>query len=280
MDVGRIGIWNGALRSAEPGAAGEAAFELEELGYGAIWLGASPSVEEAAPLLAATSRIVVATGILNIWAHTPAEVAAARAELPNADRFLLGLGASHAPLVEGYHKPYSAMVDYLDGLDAADPSVSPTDRVLAALGPRMLELSRDRAAGAHPYLVTPDSTRQARERLGTGPLLAPEVKVILETDRDRAHAIARKSLAIYLKLPNYTNNFRRFGFGDDDFEGGGSERLLDAIFVWGDQDTVRRGIEAFFEAGADHVAVQALAPDGAALPRDQWRELSTLLELA
>jgi probable F420-dependent oxidoreductase len=280
MDVGRVGIWNGALRSAEPGEAGEAAFELEELGYGAIWLGASPSVEEAAPVLAATSRIVVATGILNIWQHTPAAVAAARAELPNADRFLLGIGASHAPLVEGYHKPYSAMVDYLDGLDAADPSIPPAGRVLAALGPRMLELSRDRAAGAHPYLVTPDSTRQARERLGTGPLLAPEVKVILESDRDRAHAIARKSIAMYLTLPNYTNNFRRFGFGDDDFESGGSDRLLDAIFVWGDQDTVRRGIEAFFEAGADHVAVQALAPDGAALPRDQWRELSALLDLA
>lgn len=279
MDVGRIGIWNRSLHSVDPKTGAEAAAELEELGYGAIWLGSNPGVEDAAPLLAATSRIVIATGILNIWQHSPAEVAAARAELDDADRFLLGLGASHAKLIKEYRKPYSAMVEYLDGLDAAESPVPPSARVLAALGPRMLELARDRTAGAHPYLVTPGSTQEARETLGAGPLLAPEAKVILLSDRERAHATAREALAPYLGMPNYTNNFKRFGFEDPDFENGGSDRLIDAIFVWGDHEKVRQGIEAFFEAGADHVAIQALAEDGSELPRAEWRELSGLLEL-
>jgi probable F420-dependent oxidoreductase len=279
MDVGRVGVWNRALRSMDPSEAAEAAVELEELGYGAVWLGSSPSVGEAAPLVRATSRIVVATGILNIWEHTPDEVAGAIAELKLGDRFLLGLGASHAAAVKEYHKPYSAMVEYLDGLDAAASPVPASGLVLAALGPRMLKLARDRTAGAHPYLVTPDYIRQAREALGADRLLAPEVKVILEADRDTAHAIARGAIELYLSLPNYTNNFRRFGFSDEDFENGGSARLIDAIFVWGDDDTVRRGIDAFFDAGADHVSIQALTADGADLPRNEWSRLATLLDL-
>src|SRR3569833_2949367 len=181
MDLGQIGIWDSGLRNDDPGAAGEiraAAAELEELGYGAIWLGASPGVRHAAPLLAATSRIVGATGSLSIWDYDPAKVAAEQAALAEEypGRFLLGLGASHAFLVKDYRKPYSAMVDFIDRLDAAGSA--PAVRVLAALGPRMLALSRDRAAGAHPYLITPEHTARAREILGHGPLLAPEVLVV------------------------------------------------------------------------------------------------------
>jgi probable F420-dependent oxidoreductase len=191
MDLGQIGIWNSGLRDEDPRAAGEireAAAELEELGYDAIWLGASPGVRHAAPLLEATELIVVATGILNIWEYEPADVAERQAVLADEHpgRFLLGLGASHAALVKGYRKPYSMMVEFLDRLDAAGSAKE--DRVLAALGPRMLALSRDRAAGAHPYLITPEHTAKAREILGPDSLLAPEVKVVLDTDPDRALA--------------------------------------------------------------------------------------------
>lgn len=283
VDVGRVGIWSIGLRNDDPDAAaeiGEAAAELEELGYGAIWLGASPGVDHAVPLLRATARIAVATGILNIWAHDPADVAARRAALSAAHpgRFLLGLGASHAFAVPGYRKPYSAMVDYLDRLDAAGSPAS--ERVLAALGPRMLALSRDRAAGAHPYLVTPEHTATAREVLGSGPLLAPEVKVVLETDAARARAAARRHLELYLRLPNYTNNLLRLGFTGDDFRDGGSDRLIDATFAWGDVEAVRRRMTAHYDAGADHVVLQVIGDDDrTALPRAQWRELAAGLGL-
>jgi probable F420-dependent oxidoreductase len=283
MDLGRIGVWNSGLRDDDPRAAGEireAAAELEDLGYGAIWLGSSPGVRHAAPLLAETSRIVVATGILNIWSYDPAEVAAQQAALAeeHPDRFLLGLGASHAGLVKDYRKPYSAMVEFLDGLDAAGSR--PADRVLAALGPRMLALSRDRSAGAHPYLITPEHTARAREILGTAPLLAPELKVVLETDPARARAAARGHLSIYLGLPNYTGNLERLGFGEKDFTDGGSDRLIDATFAWGDVDVVRERVEAHREAGADHVVLQVITADNASLPRRQWRELAAGLKPA
>jgi probable F420-dependent oxidoreductase len=283
MDLGRIGVWNSGLRDDDPRAAGEireAAAELEDLGYGAIWLGSSPGVRHAAPLLAETSRIVVATGILNIWSYDPAEVAAQQAALAeeHPDRFLLGLGASHAGLVKDYRKPYSAMVEFLDGLDAAGSR--PADRVLAALGPRMLALSRDRSAGAHPYLITPEHTARAREILGAGPLLAPELKVVLETDPARARAAARGHLSIYLGLPNYTGNLERLGFGEKDFTDGGSDRLIDATFAWGDVDVVRERVEAHREAGADHVVLQVITADNASLPRRQWRELAAGLKPA
>lgn len=282
VNVGRVGIWNIGLRNDDPSAAAEirdAAAELEDLGYGAIWLGGSPSVGHAVPLLEATSRIAVATGILNIWQHEPQDVAARQAEVAAAHpgRFLLGLGASHAPAVEGYHRPYSTMVTYLDRLDAAG-SLS-HDRVLAALGPRMLALSRDRAAGAHPYLVTPEHTRTARDVLGPGPLLAPEIKVVLDTDLDRARATAREHLEMYLRLPNYTNNLMRLGFVQDDFAGGGGDRLIDAVFALGDVDAVRKRMTAHYDAGADHAVLQVIVPDRTVLPRAQWRELAAGLDL-
>jgi probable F420-dependent oxidoreductase len=282
MDLGRIGIWNSGLRDEDRKVTGEipeAAAELEELGYGAIWLGGSPGVRHALPVLEATSRIVVATGILSIWEHDPAKVAEQQAGIAtdHPGRFLLGLGASHAALVKDYRKPYSAMVDFLDGLDAAGSTKD--DRVLAALGPRMLALSRDRAAGAHPYLVTPEHTATAREALGPDRLLAPEVKVVLDTDADRARAAARGHLKLYLALPNYTANLRRLGFTDDDLRDGGSDRLIDATFAWGDLAVIRERIAAHHEAGADQVVLQVVTPDQVALPRSQWRELADGLEL-
>jgi probable F420-dependent oxidoreductase len=282
MDLGRVGVWSIGLRSENPDVAGEirdAAAELEGLGYGTIWLGGSPGVGHAVPLLAATSRIVVATGILSIWDYEAAEVAARQAELAAEypGRFLLGLGASHAALAKAYRKPYSAMVDYLDRLDAAG-SGQP-DRVLAALGPRMLALSRDRAAGAHPYLVNPEHTALARETLGAGPLLAPEVKVVLDTDLTRARATARAHLAGYLRMPNYLNNLLRLGFSEEDFGDGGSARLVDAVFALGDVGAARRRVAAHQDAGADHVVVQVITGGRHDLPRSQWRELAGGLDL-
>ncbi|MFE5684916.1 LLM class F420-dependent oxidoreductase [Streptomyces sp. NPDC056512] len=282
--IGRYGLWNSGLRDPDPARAAElaeTAAELEQLGYGALWLGGSSGIEHAAPLIEATSKITVATGILSIWQHEARETADRWAALEAArpGRFLLGLGVSHAKLTTQYKRPYGAMVDYLDALDAA--GIPADRRVLAALGPRMLELSRDRAAGAHPYLVTPEHTARARETLGQGPLLAPEFTVVLEADPDRARATARETLALYLQLANYTNSWLRLGFTEDDFANGGSDRLVDALFGWGDEQRVRERIDAFLDAGADHVAVQVLPPgeDRAGLPREQWRRLAAALEL-
>jgi probable F420-dependent oxidoreductase len=285
MELGRVGVWNIGLRSEDPDARGEiadAAAELEELGYGAIWLGGSPGVQHAVPLIVATSRIVVATGILNIWEHDAATVARQHTELTSEHpgRFLLGLGVSHSAMVPNYRHPYSAMVEYLDALDAAAPAVPKNERVLAALGPKMLELARDRALGAHPYLVTPEFVSHARETLGRAPLLAPEAKVVVEADPGRARALARKHLAIYLQMENYTRNLLRLGFTEDDLREGGSDRLIDSCFAWGDLDNIRKRIAAFHDAGADHVAVQVIAGgDRMNLPRREWRELAGALGL-
>ncbi|MGC9499713.1 LLM class F420-dependent oxidoreductase [Streptomyces sp. WG7] len=278
--IGRYGVWSAQMRSGGPDGAGEraeAAAELEKLGFGALWLGGNTSARHAAPLIEATSRIVVGTSIQSIWEHEAAATAAAFAELEVAHpgRFVLGLGVSHGPMVGGYKRPYSTMVGYLDDLDRAGMGAG--HRVLAALGPKMLELSRDRAAGAIPYLVTPEHTAEARERLGEGPLLAPEFKVVLDSDPSRARATARAYLAPYLEFPNYTSNFLRLGFTDADVTGGGSDRLIDAVFAWGDEDTIRARVDAFHDAGADHVAIQVVENDMTPLPRDAWRRLASLL---
>ncbi|MFJ2926410.1 LLM class F420-dependent oxidoreductase [Streptomyces massasporeus] len=280
--VGRYGIWSVGLRSEDPdrrGELAEAAAELEELGYGAVWLGGNSSAANAAPLIEATSKLTVGTSIQSIWQHEPDAAATAFADLESAHpgRFLLGLGVSHAKRVEQYARPYSALVEHLDGLDAA--GVPADRRLLAALGPKSLRLARDRAAGSIPYLVTPEHTAHAREILGEAPLLAPELGVVPETDPDRARALAREFLELYLPLPNYTNNFLRHGFTEDDLKDGGSDRLVDALFAWGDDTAIRTKIDAFFEAGADHVALQVL--DGAprdGLPRKAWREVAALLD--
>ena len=261
VELGRFGVFrrNTALSP-------ELAATLEELGYGAIWVGGSPDgdLREIEKLLDATSTIPVATGIVNIWKDGPREVAASyhRIEERHPGRFLLGIGVGH-PEATGarYTKPYAALVDYLDELDAAGVPVQ--RRVLAALGPRVLKLSAERSAGAHPYLVTPEHTRRARDILGPGPLLAPEQKVVLETDPARARAIARPAVEKpYLGLVNYTNNLRTLGFGDGDLADGGSDRLIDALAIHGDTAAVTAGLTAHLEAGADHVSVNLITAQG------------------
>ncbi len=285
MRLQGIGIWAAELRYGDPGAIAEAAAELEELGYQAIWI---PDVSgdvlgSVEHLLGATPSIGVATGILNVWLNDPVDVAARRATWSDdwQQRFTLGLGVSHAPLVDHGHpgryaKPYSKMVEYLDALDGAPEPFPARARVLAALKPRMLGLARDRAAGVHPYFVPPEHVAHARETIGPDGLIAVELAVVLDTDPSSARATARRHTGIYVTLPNYTNNLRDFGFGDDDFIDGGSDRLVDAIVAWGDHAAVADRVTAMRAAGADHVCIQVIRPDGA-MPRDEWRELAAAL---
>jgi probable F420-dependent oxidoreductase len=288
MKLTGIGIWSGELRRhGDEAEVTDAAAELDELGYSALWVpGGAPDgiFNRLSAFLRATQRATVASGILSVWAHDPQVVAAERAQLYDAydGRFLLGLGISHAALVNSdddparYKRPLTTMRAYLDSLEAAAPPVPHEDMVLAALGPRMLALARDRTSGAHPYLVTAEHTRGARQILGDDKLLAPELGVVLESDPDRARTIARAHLEHYLLLPNYANNLRRLGFGDGDFERGGSDRLVDALIAWGDEEDIERGVRAHTDAGADHVCLQVLT-DGDALPREQWRLLASAL---
>jgi probable F420-dependent oxidoreductase len=259
IELGRIGIWRHAT-----GLTPELAAEVEALGYGAIWVGSSPdgTLEIVEQLLGATDHITVATGIVNVWKDDAATVGASyhRIAARHPGRFLLGLGIGHPEATREYQQPYAKLVSYLDELDSLE--VPAEARVLAALGPKVLELSARRAAGAHPYLVTPEHTRQARQLLGVGPLLAPEQKVVLETDPERARAIGRPRVQKpYLGLSNYLANLRRLGWTDDDFADGGSDRLIDALVLHGDAETIARGITAHLDAGADHVAIQVLGPD-------------------
>lgn len=280
---GRIGIWSGALHGSRVDDAGkraiaEAVAELDELGYGTLWIGGSPSPDDAAAVVAATRKATVATGILSIWDHKAQDVAARIAAI-DADargRFVLGLGVSHGPMVPQYAKPYSAMVAYLDALDSAVPPVDSGHRLLAALGPKMLKLATGRALGAHPYLVTTEHTAEAREALGPDALLAPELSVVLDTDLDRARTTARNMLGMYLQLPNYTDNLLRLGFAESDFADGGSVRLLDSLFALGDAEQVKARTQQYLDAGADHVALQVLTAGegGGGLPRAQWRQLA------
>jgi probable F420-dependent oxidoreductase len=280
------GVWSAALRYGDPGAAGAAAAELEQLGYRALWV---PDIGgdvfgAVANLLAATTTTTVATGILNLWMHSPGDTASAHARLTaeHGDRFLVGIGVSHQPLIDKeeagrYRRPLAQMVAYLDGLDTADPPLPPAARALAALGPKMLELARTRAAGVHPYLVTPEHTATAREALGAEALVAPEQAIVVETDPTAARQLARLHLSGYLGLPNYANNWRRLGFTEDDIADGGSDRLVDALVAWGDVDTIARRVQAHRDAGADHVCVQVIVADRLALPRDEWRAVAPAL---
>lgn len=291
MELGRIGIWTGALDLQPAARAQEAARELERLGYGAIWIPEAFGREaftHAGLLLAATTRIAVATGIANIWVRDAAAMAAAQKTLAEAypDRFLLGIGVSHAPLVDmrghRYERPLPAMERYLDAMDHAPffacPPATPPDRVIAALAPKMLGLAARRSRGSHTYFVPPEHTAHARTLLGPDALLAPEQAVLLERDAATARAVARAYMAMYLALPNYVSNLKRLGFGDDDVASGGSDRLVDAIVAWGDLDAIRTRVRAHLDAGANHVCLQALDPDPRALPMRQWRELAALLD--
>ncbi len=282
--LGRIGVWwSGSWRVPDDSST-DVGRELEAMGYGALWSsgrfdpGLSPHFER---LLTSTKRIPVASGIVSIWASTPADIGAAVADLEARfpGRFLLGLGASHAPVVEHYAHPYTRMVEYLDALDALDEPVPPDRRMLAALGPRMLELAAARTAGAHPYFVPVEHTDRARAILGPGPLLAPEVAVVLQADPAQARELARGYARTYLALPNYTNNLRTFGFGDDDIGGGGSDRLIDAVIPWGDAATVAERIRQHHEAGADHVCIQVVA-GRQGFPLEEYRQLAAALLLS
>ncbi len=291
ISMGPIGIWTAQFDYQPAAKAREAAAELEQLGFGAIWFPESvgrESLTNAALLLSATSRIVIATGIANIYARDPVTTAAGQNTLAEAypGRFLLGLGVSHIPLVEqvrghSYGKPVASMRAYLDAMDrapyrAVPPNVSPV-RVLAALGPKMLRLAAERASGAHPYFVPPEHTARAREILGSDRLLAVEQAVALETDSTKAREVARAHTSRYLALPNYVNNLRRLGFGDADLVGGGSDRLVDAIVAWGDMAAVVGRVRAHQSAGANHICLQVLTADPQALPIREWREVASAL---
>jgi probable F420-dependent oxidoreductase len=285
MKLGGTGIWSGGLRYGEAALIADAAAELDELGYSAIWipdvggdvLGSVENLLEAAP------RLVVATGILNVWMHEPAEVAQQRASWSDdwQRRFVLGLGVSHAPLIDHgnpgrYNKPFSKMVEYLDGLDAAKVPYPADARVLAALRPRMLGLARDRAAGIHPYFVPAEHIVKAREIVGPAAMIGVELAVVLDRVPSTARETARRHTAVYTNLPNYTNNLLDFGFGDEDFADKGSNRLVDAIVAWGDIDTIAQRVSAMRDAGADHVCIQVIRSDDD-LPRAEWRELAAAL---
>jgi probable F420-dependent oxidoreductase len=291
VQLGAIGIWTSQVHNFPAAKVQEAVAELEELGFGALWFGEATGREaftNAALLLAGTKRVVIATGIANIYGRDPVTMVAAQNTLAEAypNRFLLGLGVSHVPLVEQlrghrYDKPVATMRAYLDAMDkapyqAAPPSSKPL-RVLAALGPKMLQLSAERGDGAHPYNTTPKHTAQARELLGPGPLLCPEQAVVLETNPAKARATARKFLAIYLTLPNYTNNFLRLGFQEGDFANGGSDKLIDAIIAWGDLKKVVNRIREHHSAGADHVCVQVLTDEPKTFPSREYRELASAI---
>ncbi|MGI9601557.1 MAG: TIGR03620 family F420-dependent LLM class oxidoreductase [Acidimicrobiales bacterium] len=289
-DLGRVGIWTFALDQQPIAAARELAAELDELGYGAIWLpeavGKDPLVH-AAMLLEASPSIRVATGIASVYARDAMAMAAGHQTLTEAfgDRFVLGVGVSHQPMVEGlrghhYDKPLAYMRSYLEAMDAAlylgaAPDRTPR-RVIGALGPKMLALAATHADGAHPYNGTPEHTAAAREILGPDKMLAPELAVIVETDADLARAAGREHLATYLDLPNYTNNLRRHGFGDADFADGGSDRLIDAVVPWGDETAIAAAVAAHHDAGADHVCVQVVAPRST-VPLAEWRLLAAAL---
>jgi probable F420-dependent oxidoreductase len=282
MELTGVGAWSSQLRYGDPSESAEAAAELDDLGFAALWIPdvGGPVFDAVAHLLAATKRTVIATGILNLWMHSAGDVAESFAALTaeHGDRFLLGIGVSHAPLIDAdqpgrYRKPLAATVSFLDALDAAQRPVPTEARVLAALGPKMLALSASRARGAHPYLVTAEHTASARSILGKGPLLLPEQTVILCDSADEARSIGTDWLRAYLALPNYANNLLRSGFSDDDLAHV-SDRLFDAIIAWGDEDAIMRRVAEHRSAGADHVCVQVLAADQRAFPREQWRRIA------
>jgi probable F420-dependent oxidoreductase len=290
MDLGRIGIW-AFLDMLPAREAQAAAAEIEDLGFRALWIPEAIGREiftSSALLLAGTKKLAIATGIANVWARDAIAMAGAQKTLCEAypDRFLLGMGVSHAPLVDmvrghQYAKPLTFMRSYLDAMDkapfaAVEPPSAPR-RVIAALHPKMLALAREKTWGSHPYFVTPEHTARARKVLGQDRLLAPEQAVLLETDPEKARRIARTHMAIYLNLPNYRRNVLTLGFTEADLDKGGSDRLVDGIVAWGDADRIRERVRAHRDAGADHVCLQALSEDPRVVPRDQWRKLAKAL---
>jgi probable F420-dependent oxidoreductase len=276
MDLGQFGIWTTYRRIGED-RAGEAARLAEDLGYGVFWLGGSPRLPSVRPLLEATEALVIATSIVNIWAYDPAALATEYAALERdfPGRLLVGIGVGHPEATSDYARPLSAMRAFLDGLDAAELPLPPGRRCLAALAPKMLALSAERSLGAIPYFVPVEHTSVARAQLGAGPLLAPELAYVLDTDAGRARTTAREYARLYLRMSNYTNNLLALGSTSEDLAGDGSDRLVDAVIPHGTAAQIAAVVRAHLDAGADHVAVQALGEAG--IPRKGWSALAEAL---
>lgn len=281
-------MWTTELRFGDSAESSDAAAELDDLGFGAIWL---PGLDGAGILdvverrLRATERIAVATGVIGIWGHDAPNLAAehARLQADYGHRFLLGLGISNAEAAQGIggrdgFRPIAEMSGYLDALDAAQPPVDVSDRILAAMGPQMVDLAARRSLGTHPFLVTPDYCAKTRSAIGKDSLLAPYVPVVLTSDRDEAHAAAGQWLGQFIGMPSYNASLRTQGFTDADLTDGPSERLIDAVTAWGDLDAIAARTAAYYDAGANHVALHVLGgtPE---YPRREWRELATIADL-
>jgi len=287
-----VGLWTFHLDLKPAAEVRDLVPEIEAMGWGCVWIpeavNRDPMVN-AALLLSSSERLAVGTGIASIYGRDAMTMAASQLTLSEAfpGRFVLGLGVSHQPMVEAvrghdYSRPYSTMKGYLERMGNAiylAPRPEATHTVLAALGPRMLELAGTAADGAHPYFVPVEHTSIAREHLGPDAFLAPEQAAVLSTDPDEARAVARGHMATYLGLPNYTNNLRRLGWAEEDLADGGSDRLVDAIVAWGDEEAVVARIREHQERGADHVAVQLLPLDGVSVPLEGWHRLATALAL-
>jgi probable F420-dependent oxidoreductase len=288
--LGRVGLWTRHLDIQPAERVRSTVAELEELGWGSLWsweVFGREALTNAGLLLSATRRMVVGTGIASIWARDPVAMAAAQRTLAEAypDRFVLGIGVSHAPIVDArghrYDRPLEAMRAYLDAMDAAPwqgpPLAEAPVRVLAALGPRMLELAAERSAGALLYNNPPEATAAARSVVGAGPLLATAQAVVVEDDPAEARRIGREFIAFYLTLPNYVRAWERAGFGPEERADGGSDRMVDAVVAWGSPEAIAERVRAHLDAGADHVCLQVLESDPNALPLAGWRALAPAL---
>jgi probable F420-dependent oxidoreductase len=288
--LGKVGIWSFALDTVGAGEARDFVALLEGTGYRALWIpegfGSKEAFSHASLLLGAGRELTVCTGIASIWARDPVAMANGARTLADAypGRFVLGMGVSHGSVVERrghrYEHPYTHMREYLDAMDRArfggpEPE-RPASRLLAALGPKMLELARDRTAGAHPYFIPVEHTEVARDVLGEDPFHAPEQALVLETDAERARSVARDYMQHYLTLPNYANTLLRLDWTEDDLAGGGSDRLVDAIVAWGDAEAIGARVRAHLDAGADHVSIQVLSGERG-LPTAQYRDLAPAL---
>ena len=291
MNLAGLGIWTAQFDFQPAGLVRDTVLELEQLGYSSLWIGENVGrepISQSAILLAGTTRLTVATAVLNIWARDPLSALAAQQTLSEAypGRFILGLGVSHPPLVNdvrglAYRHPVRAMASYLTAMDEAAGRyravrADTTVRLVGALGPRMLQVAAARADGAHTYFVPPEHTAAARRIIGPGKLVVPEQAVILNPDRDAARRIARRHVRRYLPLRNYTENLLRLGFTTSDFENDGSDRLVDALVAWGSEDRIARRLAEHRQAGADHICIQVLDHDARGMPIAAWRRLAAL----
>jgi probable F420-dependent oxidoreductase len=277
MNLTKYGVWIG--RSISESEYGEAARLAEDLGFGALWLGGSPRLPALRPMLEASERIVIATGIVNIWQYEPAVLAQEFTQIDREfpGRLLLGLGIGHPEATSEYQKPLTKSREFLDGIGAAPTPVPRERMVLAALGPKMLDLSFERTLGTHPYFTPVEHTRVAREQLGPEAFLAPELAVVLDDDRERARSAARAYAELYLRLGNYTGNLKRLGWSEEDLADGGSERLLDAVVPQGSAAQLAAFVESHLDAGADHVCVQSVGVSG--VPTAAWTAMAAALRL-